>query len=126
MSFGSFEDGTKKSLVFSNRSLALNRHVSFEPGVTLNWVDLPYGNFTATLITNRTIVTPTPRMLISSLIQYNAAQHALSTSVRLNWEYQPGSQFFFVYSDGRDTLGPGVPELLNRSFAVKVTRLLRF
>jgi len=28
---------------------------------------------------------------------------------RLNWEYQPSSQLFMVYSDGRDTLGPGVP-----------------
>jgi hypothetical protein len=49
-----------------------------------------------------------------------------STSVRLNWEYQPSSQFFLVYSDGRDTLGSGVPDLLNRSFAAKITRLLRF
>jgi hypothetical protein len=59
-------------------------------------------------------------------MQYNAAAHSLSTSVRLNWEYQPSSQFFMVYSDGRDTLGAGAPELVNRSFAVKITRLLRF
>jgi hypothetical protein len=59
-------------------------------------------------------------------MHYNAAAHSLSTSVRLNWEYQPGSQFFVVYSDGRDTLGSGLPELLNRSFARKITRLLRF
>ena len=65
-------------------------------------------------------------MLISSLMQYNADAHSLSTSVRLNWEYQPSSQLFVVYSDGRDTLGLGVPDLLNRSFAVKITRLLRF
>ena len=65
-------------------------------------------------------------MLISSLVQYNAASHSLSSSVRLNWEYQPSSQFFVVYSDGRDTLGSGMPDLLNRSFAVKVTRLFRF
>jgi hypothetical protein len=43
-----------------------------------------------------------------------------------NWEYQPSSQFFLDYSDGRDTLGSGMPDLLNRSFAVKITRLLRF
>lgn len=65
-------------------------------------------------------------MLISSLVQYNAASHALSSSVRLNWEYQPSSQFFVVYSDGRDMLGRGIPDLLNRSFAIKITRLLRF
>ena len=125
-SFGSFYEGTRKSLSFNNAYLAVNKHIAFEPGATLNWVDLPYGQFTARLLTNRTIVTPTPRMLISSLMQYNAAGHSLSTSVRLNWEYRPSSQFFLVYADGRDTLGRGMPTLLNRSFAVKITRLMRF
>ena len=92
----------------------------------MNWVDLPYGAFTARLISNRTIITPSPRILISSLTQFNAAAHSLSTSVRLNWEYEPSSQLFVVYSDGRDTLAPGIPAVLNRSLAVKVTRLLRF
>jgi hypothetical protein len=31
-----------------------------------------------------------------------------------------------VYSDGRTTSGSGYPDLLNRSLAFKVTRLLRF
>ena len=125
-SVGTFYTGTKRSLGYSNAYIALNPHLAFEPGVTLNWIDLPWGNFLSELITTRTIVTPTPRMLISSLVQYNAAAHSLSSSVRLNWEYQPSSQFFVVYSDGRDTLGSGMPDLLNRSFAVKITRLLRF
>jgi len=125
-SAGSFYTGTKKSIGFNNAYVALNPHLSFEPGITLNWVDLPWGTFVSRLLTTRTIVTPTPRMLISSLVQYNASSHSLSSSVRLNWEYQPSSQFFVVYSDGRDTLGGGMPDLLNRSFAVKITRLLRF
>ena len=125
-SMGTFYGGTKKSLGFNNAYVAINPHLSFEPGVSLNWIDLPWGNFVARLVTTRTIVTPTPRMLISSLVQYNASSHSLSSSVRLNWEYQPSSQFFVVYSDGRDTLGSRMPDLLNRSFAVKITRLLRF
>jgi hypothetical protein len=31
-----------------------------------------------------------------------------------------------VYGDGRNTLTGGDPDLLNRSVALKVTRLLRF
>jgi len=50
----------------------------------------------------------------------------MSSSVRLRWEYRPGSEVFIVYSDGRNTLTSGYPDLLNRSVAVKVTRLLRF
>ena len=125
-SFGSFYGGTRNSISVSSGYLSVSRFLSFEPGMSLNWVDLPYGAFTSQLISNRTIVTPSPRMLISSLSQFNAALHSLATSVRLNWEYRPSSQLFLVYSDGRDTLVPGFPAVMNRSFAVKVTRLVRF
>jgi hypothetical protein len=65
-------------------------------------------------------------MLISSLTQYNASDHSVSSSLRLRWEYVPGSEFFVVYSDGRNTSEAPVPGLVNRSFAIKLTRLLRF
>jgi len=50
----------------------------------------------------------------------------MSSSIRLRWEYRPSSELFIVYSDGRATETRGYPDLLNRSFAIKVTRLLRF
>ena len=95
-------------------------------GVTLNWVDLPVGSFHNRLITMRTVVMPSARMAISSLVQYNAAARTVGGSARLRWEYSPGSELFLVYTEGRNTEGPHSPELLNRSVAVKVTRLLRF
>ena len=49
---------------------------------------------------------------------------SLSTNARLRWEYLPGSEFFIVYSEGRDTLQPGLQGLQNRVFVVKVNRLL--
>ena len=42
------------------------------------------------------------------------------------WEYEPGSDLFVVYSDGRLTDEAGFPLLLNRTFAVKFTKLFRF
>jgi hypothetical protein len=65
-------------------------------------------------------------MLISSLVQYNVSDHTVSSSVRLRWEYIPGSELFMVYSDGRNTSDAPIPGLVNRSVAVKLTRLLRF
>ena len=88
-------------------------------------MNLPYGNFKAQLLGTRIIVTPTPRLAVSSLIQYNQSAHSLASSVRLRWEYAPGSEFFVVYTDGRGKLTNGPSELLSRSLAVKVTRLLR-
>ena len=65
-------------------------------------------------------------MLVSSLVQYNAGANSLSSSIRLRWEYTGGSELFIVYSDGRNSTGPGFPALLNRTFAIKATRLVRF
>jgi hypothetical protein len=123
---GTFYDGNKKEANFTSGRVALSPRVSIEPGLTMNWVDLPYGSFTNRLVTARGIFTPTPRTMISCLTQYNASDHTLSSSVRLRWEYVPGSEFFAVYSDGRNTADALVSGLVNRSVALKLTRLLRF
>jgi len=123
---GTFYSGHKKEANFTSGRIALSARVSIEPGLTMNWVDLPYGSFENRLMTARGIFTPTPRMLISSLTQFNASDHTVSSSVRLRWEYIAGSEFFVVYSDGRNTAEAPVPGLINRSVAIKLTRLLRF
>ena len=47
--------------------------------------------------------------------------------MRLRWEYTGGSELFVVYSDGRDTRERRVPRRsLNRTLAIKATRLFRF
>ena len=71
-------------------------------------------------------MTPNARMLISSLVQLNLDQETTSSSLRLRWEYTGGSELFVVYSDGRDTSSRGFPALVNRTVAVKATRLFRF
>ena len=124
-SLGSFYGGTRRTATYTGR-LGLSPHLAVEPSLSLNWVDLPYGDFSARLAAMRLVVSPTVRLGISSFVQYNATTHSLTSSARMRWEYTPGSELFVVYSDGRDTVAPGFPRLLNRSFAVKVTRLLRF
>ena len=64
-------------------------------------------------------------------MQYNSSAEAVETNVRWRWEIQPGTILFVVYTDARETAG-GVGDqreitgLLNRSIAVKFTRLFRF
>jgi Domain of unknown function (DUF5916) len=130
---GTFYDGTKTTLsvggggAFGVGRVELTPQLSLEPGLSLNWVDLPQGRFNTTLVTTRTTYTMTPLMFVSALVQYNSSNTTLSTNVRLRWEYQPGSELFVVYNEGRDTLAPrALPELETRSFVVKVNRLFRF
>ena len=123
---GSFYNGTRTTAGYSGR-LSFSSRFIMEPGITLNTVDLPYGAFSANLLNTRMVITPTPRMQAASLLQFNPSTHTMTASARFRWEYIPGSELFVVYTDGRNTSpAPSVPGLLNRSFAVKVTRLLRF
>ena len=124
--YGSLYDGTRTEASYSGR-VAIVPQFALEPSITLNWVDLPYGSFDAKLLNSRFIFTPSPRIILSSLIQYNVSLSSISSSVRLRWEYRPSSELFLVYSDGHNLLDSQTPTgLLNRSIAVKITRLLRF
>ena len=124
-SYGSFYDGTRATARYSGR-VGFSPHFAVEPSLTLNWVTLPYGDFTARLVGTRFVVSPSPRLAFSSLTQFNPSAHSLTSSVRMHWEYTPGSDLYMVYSDGRDTATTRSPALQNRSFAIKVTRLFRF
>jgi len=122
---GTLYGGTKTETGYGGR-IAVRPQFALEPSVALNWVRLPYGDFSAPVVSTRIIFTPSNRTMLTSFIQYNGGSRQLGSSVRLRWEYRPGSELFLVYSDGRDTLAAGYPNLLNRSLALKVTRLLRF
>ena len=122
---GGFYEGHRTDFGYRARA-EISTRLSLEPGVSFNRVDMPSGRFTATLITTRASLSFTPRMLTAALVQYNSTSNQLTTNVRFRWEYQPQSELFVVYSDGRDTLTRGFPGLMNRGVTVKLTRLFRF
>jgi len=122
---GSFFGGDRQEMSFSAR-IEVTPKFSLEPSVALNFVDLPQGAFSSNLYSSRVNYTMSPRMFVSGLFQYATGSRSMSSNVRLRWEYEPGSDLFVVYSDGRETGLGGFPMLLNRSFAVKFTKLFRF
>jgi hypothetical protein len=123
---GPFYDGNRVAFGYSTFRVNVNPRLSIEPALSINKVNLPFGDFTTKLVSARTTYTITPAMFVSGLVQYNSSNNSLSSNVRLRWEYRPGSELFVVYNDGRDTTRPGYPDLLSRSFVVKANRLLRF
>ena len=123
---GSFFGGDRTSVGIGRGRIEVTPQLSVEPGVSFDWVDLPEGSFTSLLVSARTTYSVTPRMFIGALLQYNASRASISTNVRLRWEYVPGSEFFVVYTEERDSLTPRFPALENRALVVKVNRLFRF
>ena len=122
---GSFYRGDRTE-VSSNGRFELTPRVSMEPALSVNWVDLPEGNFTTRLMSARMIFSPSARSVLSALLQYNSSRDSFSSNIRLRWEYAPGSEIFLVYSDGRNTLSSGFPEVENQTLAIKLTHLVRF
>ena len=124
LSRGTFFTGTQTEAMYRGR-IAVHPQLALEPAISVNWIDLPQAEFTTRLISTRATAPLTPRMFVSALVQYNSAKSAFTTNVRFRWEYQPGSELFVVWSEGRDTLGTGFPALETRGFVVKINRLLR-
>jgi hypothetical protein len=100
--------------------------MAVEPNISLNWIDLPNGEFTTSVVSGRVTYTMSPRMFVASLVQYSSSSRSVLTNARFRWEYQPGSEFFVVFTEGRSTLPPHGTDLQNRGLVVKVNRLLRF
>ena len=50
---GPFYDGTRTSFGYSSARVKFSPHFAVEPGISINRVRLPYGNFTSKLVTAR-------------------------------------------------------------------------
>jgi len=123
---GSFYNGRRTALTMTQGRLKITNELSVAPTYSLNAVTLEQGSFTTHLVGARVIDTMTPYMFVSALLQYNSTTHTLAANVRLRWEYRPGSEFFVVLNEQRDSTSPRFPVLSNRALIVKMTRLLRF
>ena len=124
---GSFYDGTKKTASLNAR-LGVTPQLGIEPNISLNWIERAGTREAVKATGARTTFTMTPRMFVAALVQYASSTSSLSTNLRFRWEYQPGSELFVVYTEGRDTLPPtgSGTALENRGFVVKINRLIRF
>ena len=124
---GRFYDGHLTSAGFNRgRRVNVTARFSLEPTVSINWIDLPTGSFTAKLVGSRVTYTMTPLMFVSALrpvqlehqpgereraaaVGVSAGQRAVRRLQRR--ARQPHARF---------------PDLQNRAFIVKVNRLFRF
>ncbi len=125
-SHGQFYDGSRSEASFRGR-IELSTKLAVEPGLSLNWIDLPVASYTSNLVSARVNYSISPRTIVSGLVQYNSEAGFITSSARFRWEYRPGSDLFLVYSEGRDTALPHArARLANQSVAVKFTKLFRF
>ena len=89
---GPFYDGDRTTFGYSGARVNLTPQFAVEPGFSVNRVTLPYGDFTATVVSSRATYTITPMMFVSGLAQYNSSNNSLGANVRFRWEYSVGQR----------------------------------
>ena len=126
-----FFGGTRRDWRTSVNLRATSR-IAAQASFSQSDVDLPGGAFVADLATATFDLALSPEMTLRTVTQYNSTTDSISTSVRLNWIYSPGSDIYIAYDELRadDALDPTrrhagrVPWVQNRQLAIKMTYLL--
>jgi hypothetical protein len=119
---GRFWSGTRRSVQLGG-TWRPRHNLFFELSAIRNDVDLPEGSFLADLASARVRFAASTAFFGSAFVQYNAATDQVVSNLRLDFRHAPLSDVFLVLVDRRHA-PTGVT--LERSVAVKVTRLLAF
>jgi hypothetical protein len=73
----------------------------------------------------KALVMFTTKLSVSTFIQYNSAENALITNLRLRYNSREGNDFYIVFNEGRNTYrdieNPRLPPINNRSVLLKYT-----
>ena len=97
-----FYGGTRQT-VSAAAGVRASSHLSTELQYSRNDVTLPYGAFLANLAILRVDYAISPRATIRTLTQYNSFTNEVTSSVRFNFIYRPGSDLYVVYNDLQQT-----------------------
>jgi hypothetical protein len=119
-----FYGGTRRQLNASVGFRATSQ-LSTEFQLNRNDVDMPWGAFLVNLAILRVDYAPSPRASVRTLTQYNSSTHEVTSSVRFNWIYRPGSDLYIVYNGlERTGLPHDVFKPFDRQVVVKMTYML--
>jgi hypothetical protein len=119
-SFGEYYEGDRQSYS-AFLSLNLSKHFKIHPGFIKE--DLPAGSFDANFVQTIIECALSKKAFVNALLQWNDDSEEISTNIRFNYEYRPGSDIYLVYNELRGTSDQGVKE---QAIVLKITRLWSF
>ncbi len=116
---GDFYNGTRRG--FDLRlDLRFTGRFSFEPRYEFNRVTLPEGYFDTNVFGGRMAYSFSTNLFTKLYVQWNSDRNLVTTNFLVNYVYQPGSDFYFVFNQtyGTDSVSTG---LLDTTLVGKVT-----
>ena len=126
-----FFDGTRTD-VRATVGVRVTSSIAAEAQFSRSDINLPDGAFIADVASVTFDLALSPDVTLRTLSQYNSTTHEISTSIRFNWIYSPGSDIYIAYDELRLDTDPlmldpharHAPWLRNRQLAIKMTYLL--
>jgi hypothetical protein len=118
-----FFDG-RRTDTSANLGVRVTPQISTEAGISRNEVDLPAGDFTATVGSLRLDYAISPDMGLRSVTQYNSLTEQWSSSARFRYTYRPGSDLYVVYDNVRRDGALGLDDLRDHQLILKATYLM--
>ncbi len=119
---GDFWSGTRTA-VSAGANWRPRYDLFFEGSVERNQVDLPEGSFQADVVRGGVRYAYSTRLSGSAFVQYNRQTDQWISNARVNLRHAPMSDVFLVFTQRQSPGGEGP---LERSVALKVTRLFGF
>ena len=116
---GDFYNGTRRG--FDLRlDLRFAGRFSLEPRYEFNRVTLPEGSFDTNVFGGRVVYSFSTDLFTKLFVQWNSDRNLVTTNFLVNYVYQPGSDFYFVFNQtyGTDSVSTG---LLDTTLVGKVT-----
>ena len=134
LSWGHFYDGRNTELDLQGDWLG-GGHVILGATLSNNWVTLPAGKFTATLVTGRLEYAFNTRTSFLGFVQYDNENERIDFNLRFHWIPQIGDDVFVVWNSGytTDATAPhrfpsfrSLRRPLNGAFVLKAVHRLAF
>ena len=87
-------------------------------------MNLPNGAFTADLMATRIGIAVTTRLFLNTLVQYNSLDRRVTSNIRFQYIFRPGSDLYLVFNEERGSIASlSTPQA--RAARLKVTYLRR-
>lgn len=97
--FGEFWNGNRWRLSNENQWRA-SKHLGFFSDFSFNQVDLPEGDFEVLVGAVGFRVTPSPRLALNTLVQWDTVSKNVGLNSRIRWIVKPGCDVFLVLNKG--------------------------
>ena len=120
---GGFFGGDRVSIAPTlrlRRSEVLTSQITWD----YNNVNLPFGDFDVNLGRFRLSYSPTPKILVQLLTQYNDRENEISTNLRFSWLRTANTGLFIVYNEIDEFGSNPLSSRVDRSLIVKYSHLI--